>query len=130
MDITSLLEEAFFAADEKSATSAIEQARALVSEQAKVDAFSLEVVVPENPDDQWLHERVLHPLIYFCQSIGAPPPNCAGVFVTFFSRGRVHCVLGAEIVAWADHELGLDAQALVDLYGTGERQRAAPRAPA
>jgi hypothetical protein len=130
MDIKSLLGEAFFTDDAKQATSAIGQARARVTEEGKVGAVSLEVVVPEQADESWLHERVLHPLIYFCQSTGSPPPECTGVFISFFYGDRVYCVLGAEVIAWAAGQLHVEAQELADSYGTGEREHPAPRAPA
>ncbi len=130
MEIESLLEEAFYSDDEKSATSAIEQARTRASEQGKVDAFSLEIVVPESPDELWLGERILRPLIYFCESTGVPPPSCTGVFFSFFHGGRVRCVLAAEVVAWAARQLELDVETLADRYGTGEHEHAAPRVPA
>ena len=130
MEIKSLLQEAFFTDDATRATSAIEEARTRVTREAKVGAFSLEVVVPEQPDELWLRERVLRPLIYFCQSTGAPPPNCTGVFLTLFHHDRVHCVLGAEVLAWASAQLKIETQALIDRYGTAEHEHAAPRAPA
>jgi hypothetical protein len=73
---------------------------------------------------------VLRPLIYFCQSTGAAPPNCPGVFMSFFHGGRVYCVLGAEVIAWAAQQLAIEPQALIDRYGTGESEHAAPRTPA
>lgn len=129
MEIQSLLQEAFFDADAAQATRAIAEARERVSREAKVDAFSLEVVVPEQPDDAWLRDRVLRPLVYFCQSTGVPPPACAGVFLSFFHDARLSCVLGAEVIAWAAQALGLDTGALLDRFGTGESEHAAPRAP-
>jgi hypothetical protein len=126
MNIDPLLEEAFFDDEAVRATQSIELARDHVSKLAQLDAFSLEVVAPEFPDEAWLRERVLRPLIYFCQSTGAAPPACAGVFVTFFHRGRIKCVLGAEVLAWGAKQLGVDAQSLIDRYGTGEELRRAP----
>ena len=130
MEIKTLLKEAFHSDDAKIATTAIESARARVEAEAKVGAFSLEVVVPKRPDERWLRERVLRPLIYIAQSAGTPPPSCTGLFLTFFHRSRVYCVLGAEVIAWAAEQLGVFEQALIDQYGTGESEHAAPRAPA
>ncbi len=130
MNIDSLLKEAFFEGDAFSATPIIETARARVSAEANVDGFSFEVVVPDEADADWLRERVLRPLIYFGESAGMPPPACPGVFVTFFRGDRVYCVLGAEVIAWAAQQLGADEQALIREYGPGEREGAAPRAPA
>jgi hypothetical protein len=112
MDIKSLLRKAFFSDDAKRATSAIEQARAQVRESAPVDAFCLEVVVPRRPDEMWLRERALRPLVHLCTLIGSPPPDCAGAFIAFFHHDRVYCVLGAEVLAWASARLEIDPQAL------------------
>ena len=128
MHIEELLDEALATGDEKRATSVIEQARGRVSDQAKVGAFSLEVVVPNRPDELWLRERVLRPLIFVCQLTGAPPPICAGVFLTFFRRERVYCVLGAQVIAWACELLKVGAHTLTDRYDTGEQSHAAPLA--
>ncbi|HSN33723.1 MAG TPA: STAUR_1299 family protein [Ideonella sp.] len=129
MNIDPLLDEAFLSDEAGHATPAIDAARARVSNIANVGAFSLEVVVPDAPDEDWLRERVLRPLVYFCESTGVPAPACTGVFVTFFRGGRIHCVLGGEVIAWSARELGLDVQAIVDRSGTGEREHAARRAP-
>jgi hypothetical protein len=127
MNIRSLLEEAFYSAEASRATAAIAEARDAVSAAGRVDGYSIEVVVPDEVDEQWLRERVLHPLIYFCQSTGVPAPACPGVFLTFFHGDRLSCVLGAEVIAWAARELGEGEQALIDEYGTGEREAGAPR---
>jgi hypothetical protein len=117
VDIKSLLREAFVNDRAENATSAIDRARARVAEVGGIAGRSLEVVVPERPDEGWLRERVLGPLVYFCESTGAAPPSCAGVFMSFFYGGRLYCVLGAEILAWAS-ELGIRWQGLTP--GLGE----------
>jgi hypothetical protein len=129
MDIKSLLKESFHSDDAKLATLAIESARERIETVARTGAFSLEVVAPRVPDERWLRDRVLRPLIYFAQSAGLSPPSCTGVFVSFFHRSRVYCVLGAEVIAWAAIELGVSEIALIAQYGTGESEQAAPRAP-
>lgn len=101
MEIDSLLNEAFLIADPMRATAAIDEARQRVATEGKLGAFSLEVVVPEDADDRWLEDRLLRPLVYVSESIGTPAPDCPGVFVSFFARGRLFCVLGAEVIAWA-----------------------------
>jgi len=116
MEIKSLLRAAFFTDDAKRATSAIEQARARVTDHAKVEAFGLEVTVPKRPDEVWLRERVLRPLLQFCKATGALPPSCTGAFVTFFHHDRVYCVLGAEVLAWASAELQMEPEALTERY--------------
>jgi hypothetical protein len=130
MDIKSLLKESFHSDDAKLATLAIETARERIETEANTGAFSLEVLVPKVPDERWLRERVLRPLIYFAQSAGVPPPSCTGVFVSLFHRSRIYCVLGAEVIAWAAEQLGVTEQSLIAQYGTGETEQAAPRAPA
>jgi len=127
MDIRPLFDEAFYTDEASRATEAIARARDAVSAAGRLDGVSLEIVVPERPDERWLRERVLHPLIYYCQSTGASAPACPGVFVTLFHGDRLSCVLGAEVIAWAARLLGVAEQALVDEYGTHEREQGAPR---
>ena len=69
MDVLSLLKEAFFSAEARRATWAIEHARARVTAEAKVGAFSLEVVVPKRPDEQWFWERE-SPVLIQCYGTG------------------------------------------------------------
>jgi hypothetical protein len=130
MNIDSLLQEAFFHDDALRATQLIDTARAQVAAAAHVDAFSMEVVVPDQPDETWLAEHVLRPLVYFCQSTGVPPPACAGVFVTFFRGEQLYCVLAAEVIAWSARQLGVDDKAILERYGTHEDEHSPRRAPA
>jgi len=123
------LNEAFLVDAQERATPAIEQARVRVAEEGKLDAFNFEVIVPDDADEAWLTERLIAPLTYFCQSSGAVLPACAGVFVSFFAGGQVHCVLAAEVIAWACQRLGLGPDDLVARYGTRESESAARRAP-
>src|SRR5262249_50971871 len=98
MNIEELLREAFLIDEPQRATTAIDEARRRIATEGKTGGFSLEVVVPDDPDEQWLHDHVLRPLVYFCESTGLSAPNCAGVFLSFFTRNRLYCVLGAEVL--------------------------------
>lgn len=129
MNIESLVSESFLSAKQDQATRAIAEARAEVTREGKLGATSVEVVMPDDADEDWLGEGLLRPLIYFCQSSGAALPDCSGVFVSLFYRGHIHFVLAAEVIAWACAQLGIGWQELVAQYGTGERQSPAQRAP-
>lgn len=124
LDLQPLLDEAFFHAEVEDATRAIEQARERFSAAAHTDGFSFEVVVPPEPDDDWLAGRVVGPLVYFCESTGAPLPACPGVFVSFFRGRELACVLAAEVLAWARARLGLTDEELAERYGTHELETA------
>jgi hypothetical protein len=124
IDLGPLLRLAFHTSDVTDATRAIEEARARFSEVAKLDGFSFEVVVPSAVDGDWVLDRVIRPLVYFCESRGAPPPACPGVFVSLFVGSRVHCVVGAEVLAWASRELGVSIPELHARYGLEERDTA------
>ena len=128
INLQPLFDEAFFHADVESATLAIEQARARFSEEAQLDGFSFEVVVPELADEAWLAGQLVGPLVYFCQSLGAPPPACPGIFVSLFAGQKLHCVIAAEVIAWAGRELGMSTDDLIERYGTHEME-APPRSP-
>ena len=128
IQLQSLLDEAFFQSEVESATRAIEQARARFSEASKLDGFSFEIIVPEVVDDAWLSGQLIGPLVYFCQSLGAPPPACPGIFVSLFSGSRLYCVIAAEVIAWAGRELGMSSDELIERYGTHEEDTSHPRA--
>lgn len=130
MNIDSLLQQAFFVDDAMRATAAIEDAREQIMATDRVGAFSLEVVVPPQPDETWLREHVVRPIIYYCSSSGMAIPGCSGMFVTFFRDNKVYCVRAAQVVAWASKELGTDVDLLIEEYGTGETEHAAPRTTA
>jgi hypothetical protein len=115
---------AFHSSDVVDATQAIEEARARFAAEAKMDGFSYEVMVPAAPDLDWMKDRLLRPLIYFCESRGAPVPACPGVFVSLFAGRNLHCVLGSEVLAWASRELGVPTADLQTRYGLGEQDTA------
>ncbi len=124
MNIEKLLGQAFFEAEAESATPAIESARERFSQLSRTDGFSFEVVAPQQIDEQWLRESLLQPLVYFCESVGSPLPACPGVFVSLFYDSRVHFIVAAEVIAWAEKELQLTTQELGRLYGTHEADTA------
>jgi hypothetical protein len=118
--IDELLQDAFLSAKQERATAAIAEARAEITREGKLGASNIEVIVPSQPDEAWLQNELLRPLVTFCQSTGAALPDCAGVFVTLYAQGHIHFVLGAEVVAWACPLLGVHWRDLVERYGVDE----------
>lgn len=124
MEIDSLFQEAFLIADPMRATEAIGEARQRVATEGKTGGFSLEVVVPADADERWLEARVLRPLVYLGESIGAPAPDCPGIFLSFFARDRLFCVLGAEVIAWAAARQKRSPAELAQAYSVGASEPA------
>jgi hypothetical protein len=124
IDLAPLCAEAFFTCEPTNASEAIDEARGRFSDAAKMDGFSYEVSAPERPDREWLIEGLVRPLIYFCESSGAPLPACPGVFVSLFVGQRLFCIVAAEVIAWAGALLGEEVKDLGVLYGTHESDTA------
>jgi len=47
------------------------------------------IVVPAEPDQQWLREQLVRRLIYVCESEGVPVPECSGTIVELFVGPRL-----------------------------------------
>ena len=124
IDLNPLLQKAFYVEQVQNATEAIERAREEFVAATKTGGRSLEVVVPPEPDEAWAQERLLHPLVYYCESEGTPLPRCPGVFLSLFVGDRLHCVAAADILAWAEQRFGLSADEMRERYGTHERETA------
>jgi hypothetical protein len=121
MDLKLLLEKSFYQEQPvKNATISIEKAADDFARRTNTDGMSVEVVVPQDPDEPWIHRMLLRPLVYFCESEGRPIPRCSGVFLSLFRADALYCISGEEVIRWAGKTLGLDAGELRDRYGTHE----------
>ena len=126
VDLSRLLEKAFF--EEKAVHNASEcVARALEKFEAQRQAGArvFEVVAPrEEPNEQWLRERLVHPLIYYCESEGLSVPRCAGVIVALYVGTGMHAIAAEDVLGWASEILAETAEELRDEYGTHEGESA------
>jgi hypothetical protein len=120
IDLKPLLARAFFVEKVRDATQSIERAREKYEQLAYAGALSLEYVVPPDPDEGWLRERLLRSVVYFCESEGRSLPRGAGVFISLFAGDSLYCLTVPELLAWADEALGLSVDELRTLYGTHE----------
>jgi hypothetical protein len=120
IDLDRLLQKAFFVEQVHNATEALERARTQFIADTKTGGVSFELVVPPAPDEPWVLERLLRPLIYYCESEGSPVPHCPGVFVSLFLGSTLYCVRVAEVLNWAEDQLTISVEELRDRYGTHE----------
>jgi hypothetical protein len=125
IDLQPLLQRAFFNFKvESTATEALEAVADEFARSTRGEGFHYEIVAPQDPDTEWLMERVLHPLVYFCQSRGTPMPQFPGVFVALFVGDRLHGIAVSEVLDWAHETLGVSPEELIAKYGTGEVETA------
>lgn len=124
IDLRGLLEDAFFEEELKNASEGIERALDAYQQQTKMGAHRYEVVAPPEPDEQWVREGLAHPLIYFCESEGAPPPKCGGVIVALFVGSRLYGITAERVIRWASEQLGSPVEQLRREYGTHEVETA------
>ena len=68
-------------------------------------------------------------LVYHLESIGAHLPACRGVIISAFRGDRLYFLDAKDFVARACSLLGVTAQQLVDLYGTGEERTPPQKEP-
>ena len=68
LDVRGLLQQAYFSTEVTNATQALEEAHKRFIDKHRSDGLSFELVVPGQPDAEWLREKVLRPLVYFCAS--------------------------------------------------------------
>jgi hypothetical protein len=124
IDIQALTRHAFICAPAEGATPALAQARERFSTESGLAGFSFEVVAPDQPDERWVKEELVRPLVYYCESVGAPLPNCSGVFLSLFYGKHLYCIVAAEAIAWAATTLRTDAGTFARNYGTREQDTA------
>ncbi len=67
--------------------------------------------------------ELLPKLVYHLESVGAHLPACRGVIISAFRGERLYFLEAKDLVARACSMLGVTAQQLVDLHGTGEELR-------
>jgi hypothetical protein len=67
--------------------------------------------------------ELLPKLVYHLESVGARLPDCRGVIISAFRGERLFFLEAKDLVARACSMLGVTAQQLVDLHGTGEERR-------
>ncbi len=121
LDLTPLLSLAFLSDEAARANAVLDEARTIAGGR------SYEVMVPDEPDLTWFEGSLIKKLVYFCEATRAPLPACPGIFVSFFTGGRIHVVLAADVIALACTTLGASPDALVERYGTGEVRHAINR---
>jgi hypothetical protein len=125
IELSKLLDKAFFSAKPlRNATESIERARDRYLELKRTGATSFELVAPSTLDEAWVRERLLRPLVYYCESEGRPIPDCAGVFVSLFVGEALYCITVADVIAWARGQLGVTVDELRAQYGTHELETA------
>jgi len=123
-DLNRLLAKAFHVTEVTNATEALQQASEKYIDLFKVDGMSFEVAPPASPDENWAKERLLHALIYYCESSGRTFPDCRGTYVAVFVGNKLYAIAVDKVVAWAGEEFGLGAEQLHEMYGTHEAETA------
>lgn len=124
IDLEDLARRAFFSEQVVNASEAIERARRQFTAATHGGATSFELVAPAAPDQAWLEERLVRPLVYYCESAGTSLPACPSVFLSLFRGDRLCCIAVADVLAWAEAELGVGADELRARYGTHETETA------
>jgi hypothetical protein len=122
VELDRLLGEAFFATELADASEALDRARTRYAETYHHPGSSFEVVAPPEPDSTWVRDRMVGPLLYFCQSTGIPVPDCPGIFVSLFIDRRLHCIAAYEVMSWAAQELHETPDDWLAKFGTHERE--------
>lgn len=120
IDLSRLLEDAFFDEEVQNGSEAIERMLDAFEDMTSTGARPFEVVAADEPDEQWVRERLVHPLIYFCESEGASLPRCGGVVVALYVGPQLYGISAERVVAWASELLGAPIEQLDQQYGTHE----------
>ncbi|RMG15734.1 MAG: hypothetical protein D6729_12140 [Deltaproteobacteria bacterium] len=124
MDLKPLFDKAFLMDEAINANEALDRARTRFRRAEGEKSFSYEVVVPEEPDAEWLEGTLLRKLVYHCESTRSALPECQGIFVSLFVGDRLYCVPAKDVVAFGCEALDVDVETLVARYGTGELKEA------
>ena len=120
IDLQPLFDDAFYAEEVQNASESFARALEKYEATQHVGARPFEVVVPDEPDEQWVREGLLQPLIYFCDSEGAVMPNCGGVVVLMFVGSQLYGIVADRVVRWASELLHVPPEQLTAQYGTHE----------
>ena len=124
IDLAPLLDQAFFSEELRNASESITRALETYEERTHGGARPFEVCAPASLDEDWVRDRLVHPLIYFCESEGTPLPRCSGVVIMLFVETRLYAISSADVIRWASTILRASVEELQDTYGTHESQTA------
>jgi hypothetical protein len=124
IDLSPVLEKAFFMEEVENASEAVARAEQKFEQVRHIGARSFEVVAPGEPDEHWLREQLIHRLVYVCESEGVPVPECAGTIVELFVGRRLYAVPAEDVVRWASQVLNTSVEQLRTQYGTHEIETA------
>jgi hypothetical protein len=128
IDLSALFETQVYVEDVQSASEAIAHALEEYESKSHIGARVFEVVAPDDPDEAWVTERLVHPLIYFCESEGFSIPNCRGVLVALYVGNTLHAIAAEQVIRWAAEEIGSTVENLHDRFGTHESTTSPPGA--
>jgi len=124
IDLNPVLEKAFFAEDVENASEALARAEQKFEQLTHIGARGFEIVVPAEPDQQWLREQLVRRLIYVCESEGVPAPECSGTVIELFVGPRLYAIPAKDVVRWASQVLNTPVEQLRAQYGTHEVETA------
>jgi hypothetical protein len=124
IDLSPVLEKAFFVEEVENASEALARAEQKFEQVTHIGARGFEIVAPGEPDEQWLREQLIHRLVYVCESEGVPVPECSGTIVELFIGRRLYAVPAEDVVRWASQVLNTSVEQLRMQYGTHEVETA------
>ena len=124
IDLSPVLEKAFFVEDVENASEAVARAEQKFEQVTRIGARGFEIVAPVDPDEQWLREQLVHRLVYVCESEGVPVPECSGTIVELFIGGRLYAIPAEDVVRLASRVLHIPVEQLRMEYGTHELETA------
>jgi hypothetical protein len=124
IDLSPVLEKAFFVEDVENASEAIARAEQKFEQVTHIGARGFEIVAPGEPDELWLREQLIHRLVYVCESEGVPLPECSGTIVELFIGPRLYAVPAGDVVRWASQVLNTSVEQFRTEYGTHEAETA------
>ena len=124
IDLNPVLEKAFFVEEVENASEALARAEQKFEQVTHVGARGFEIVAPDEPDELWLREQLIHRLVYVCESEGVPVPECSGTIVELFIGPRLYAVPAEDVVRWASQVLNTSIEQLRTEYGTHEVETA------
>jgi hypothetical protein len=121
IDLSPLLDKAFFVEEVQNASESIERALQTFEQKFNQGARPFEVVGTEDADSAWINEKLLHPLVYFCESEGAMLPRCGGVIVALFLGDHLYGITAEDVMQWGSDVVGASIAQLDAQFGTHER---------
>lgn len=124
IDLNPVLEKAFFVEEVENASEALARAEQKFEQVTHIGARGFEIVAPDEPDELWLREQLIHRLVYVCESEGVPVPECSGTIVELFIGPRLYAVPAEDVVRWASQVLNTSVEQLRSQYGTHEVETA------